>query len=188
MTTPRTGTCMADPPGHEDLECPRSSGRSLPHRQPDPVRDAGSVTLFLVISVLGLLVLVGLVVDGGAKIRAIQRADALAGEAARAAGQAINTPAAITGQARTVDRHAALAAAQTFLRTNHVTGTATVVNGGASVQVQVRISTPTVFLGLIGINHTTVTGQATADLITTSNTQAAGLGVYPVLAGMRRTS
>ena len=36
--------------------------------------------------------------DGGAKVRAVQRADALAGEAARAGGQAIVLPAAIQGQ------------------------------------------------------------------------------------------
>ena len=45
---------------------------------------AGSVTLFGVVAGLALLVLVGLVVDGGAKVRAVQRADAIAAEAARA--------------------------------------------------------------------------------------------------------
>jgi uroporphyrinogen-III synthase len=39
---------------------------------------------------------VGLVVDGGVKIRAVQRADTLAAEARRAGGQAIRVPLAIT--------------------------------------------------------------------------------------------
>jgi len=121
---------------------------------------------------LGLLVLVGLVVDGGAKVRAIARADALAGEAARAAGQAIDVPAAIAGRERTVDARAAVAAAQAFLRANRVTSTATVVDGGHAVEVRVRISTDTVFLGLIGIHRMSVEGQATADLVTTDTPQA----------------
>jgi hypothetical protein len=49
-------------------------------------------------SVVGLLRVVGLVVDGGVKIRAIQRADTLAAEARRAGGQAIRVPLAITGR------------------------------------------------------------------------------------------
>ncbi|NLT56892.1 MAG: hypothetical protein GXX79_20475 [Actinomycetales bacterium] len=134
--------------------------------------DRGSASLFLVISMLGLLVLVGLVVDGGAKVRAIARADALAGEAARAAGQAIDVPAAIAGRERTVDARAAVAAAQAFLRANRVTSTATVVDGGHAVEVRVRISTDTVFLGLIGIHRMSVEGQATADLVTTDTPQA----------------
>lgn len=45
--------------------------------------EAGSVTVFVAISVLGLLLLIGLVADGGAKLRATQRADSVAAEAAR---------------------------------------------------------------------------------------------------------
>lgn len=153
-SSPRTGA---------QRPCPGSRTAAL---------DAGSASLFLVISMLGLLVLVGLVVDGGVKVRAIGRADALAGEAARSAGQAINAPAAITGRATTVDRRAAVAAAQTFLRTNHVAGTVTVINGGEAIRVQVRISTDTVFLGLVGIHRMHVSGQATAELVTTDDTRA----------------
>ena len=50
----------------------------------DPER--GSVTVFFAISVLGLLLLIGLVADGGAKLRATQQAAATAAEAARATG------------------------------------------------------------------------------------------------------
>ncbi len=78
--------------------------------------DEGSVTLFLAITVVGLLVLLGLVVDGGAKIRAVQHADAVAADAARAGGQAINVPAAITGAAPTVDARAASPPRDAYLR------------------------------------------------------------------------
>src|SRR4029453_18414060 len=67
-------------------------------RAHDVNRITGTHTLFLVISVVGLLRVVGLVVDGGVKIRAIQRADTLAAEARRAGGQAIRVPLAITGE------------------------------------------------------------------------------------------
>ena len=56
------------------------------------------MTLFFAVAVVGLLVLLGLVVDGAAKVRAVQRADTLAAEAARAGGQAIALPPTIAGR------------------------------------------------------------------------------------------
>ena len=127
--------------------------------------DAGSVTLFLAITVVGLLVLLGLVVDGGAKIRAVQHADAVAADAARAGGQAINVPAAITGAAPTVDARAAVAAANGSLRGAGVTGTVGVTDAGQSLDVEVTTTTRTVFLGLIGITTMTVHGHAHVTLV-----------------------
>jgi hypothetical protein len=127
--------------------------------------DSGSVTLFLVISVIGLLALVGLVVDGGAKVRAVQRADALAAEAGRAGGQAINVPMAITGEAPTVNTRAALAATQNYLSKNGVQGIVTVTNAGRTLDVEVTTDTETIFLGIIGINSMTVQGHARVTLV-----------------------
>ena len=138
------------------------AARGRAHTSPS---DSGSVTLFLVISVVGLLTLVGLVVDGGAKVRAVQRADALAAEAGRAGGQAINVPAAITGEGPTVDAQAAVAAAQTYLTRNGVSGIVTVTDAGHTLDVQVTANTETIFLGLIGINSMTVHGHATVTLV-----------------------
>ena len=125
--------------------------------------DDGSATVFLSITVLGLLVLIGLVVDGGAKIRGIQRADALAADAARVAGQRIDVPDAITGNDPTLDTRAAAAAARAYLTARGVTGTVTTT--GTTVTVTVTDSTPTVFLGLIGIHTLTVDGHASATLV-----------------------
>ncbi|MGB8385495.1 MAG: pilus assembly protein TadG-related protein, partial [Dermatophilaceae bacterium] len=50
--------------------------------------DRGSVTLWVAVSVATILAVVALVADGGAKIRAAERADIVAGEAARAASYA----------------------------------------------------------------------------------------------------
>ena len=123
------------------------------------------MTLFAVVAALALLVLVGLVVDGGAKVRAVQRADALAAEAARAGGQAIVLPAAIQGRPPRADPAAAVAEANAFLARQGVTGTVAVTDAGRSLDVTVTTSTPTVFLSLIGIGDLAVTGHASATLV-----------------------
>ena len=127
-------------------------------------REAGSVTVFVAITVLGILVLCGLVVDGGAKLRAVQRADRVATEAARAAGQAADPAALASGEAR-VDRQAAVDAATAFLTAAGEAGTATVSADDTAVEVTVTTTAPTVFLGLIGIPAFTVTGHGRAILV-----------------------
>jgi len=127
--------------------------------------DGGSVTLFCCISVVGLMILVGLVVDGGAKVRALQRADRLAAEAGRAGGQAIDVSAAIAGDAPTIDKQAAVLASQAYLRANGVSGTVAVTDTGRALVVDVTTTTATVFLGLIGVNTLTVHGSAKVVLV-----------------------
>lgn len=127
--------------------------------------DDGSVTLFFCIAVVGLLVLVGLVVDGGAKVRALQRADRLAAEAGRAGGQAIDVSAAIAGEAPTLNVQAAVYATQAYLRANGVTGTVSVTDAGRALVVDVTTTTDTVFLGLINMNTMTVHGSAKVVLV-----------------------
>jgi hypothetical protein len=89
-------------------------------------------TLFLVLSVVGLLRVVGLVVDGGVKIRVIQRADTLAVEAMRAGGQAIRVPLAITGEPPLAVARAAAAAAEAYLWTDEVTGDVVITTEAAN--------------------------------------------------------
>ena len=127
-------------------------------------RDAGSVTVFVAVTVLGILILCGLVVDGGAKLRAVQHADRVATEAARAAGQAAD-PAALAGGEARVDRRAAVDAATAFLSAAGATGSATVSADGTAVEVSVTTTAPTVFLGLMGIPAFTVTGHGRATLV-----------------------
>ncbi len=110
------------------------------------------------------VVVIGLAVDGGAKVAATQRANAIADEAARAGGQALDVSAALAGQVR-VDSAAAVAAAQDYLDRNGVQGAVTVVDGD-TLTVTTTITEPTTFLGLIGIQTMTVEGSGTADLIT----------------------
>ncbi|HEY8722155.1 pilus assembly protein TadG-related protein [Pengzhenrongella sp.] len=127
--------------------------------------ESGSVTVFLVIVVVGILILAGLVVDGGAKLRATQSADAIAAEAARTAGQVINRPDAIATGAVVVDRQGAANAAQGYLAANQVNGSVALGEDGTTLEVRVTSSAPTVFLGLIGIPTLTATGQASIELV-----------------------
>ena len=137
---------------------------ALRRRVADTDREAGSVTVFVAITALGILILCGLVVDGGAKLRAVQRADRVATEAARAAGQAADLAALAGGEAR-VDRQAAVDAATAFLTAAGESGTATVSADDTAVEVTVTTTAPTVFLGLIGIPAFTVTGHGRAILV-----------------------
>lgn len=127
--------------------------------------DRGSVSIFIAISVVGLLLIVGLVADGGLKVRAVQQADALAAEAARAAGQVIDAPAAVGGTAVRVDRQGASDAAHTFLAAAGVPGTVNISPGGQAIEVAVTITRPTAFLSLIGITQVSVTGHASVSLV-----------------------
>lgn len=125
--------------------------------------ERGAISVFLAVLVPGLLLIIGLAVDGGAKVAATQRANAIADEAARAGGQALDVAAALAGEVR-VDPPAAVTAAEGYLDRNDVAGSVTVVDGD-TLQVTTTISEPTTFLGLIGISTLTVEGSGTADLI-----------------------
>ena len=122
--------------------------------------DAGMVTTFVVVFTLALLVMAGLVLDGGlalsAKVQAIDDAQA----AARAGAQAIDIPLyRSTGQI-TLDPTQATADAERYLAQSGHTGTVTVT--GDQVSIIVTISQPTQLLSLAGIGHITVTGAGTA--------------------------
>jgi Flp pilus assembly protein TadG len=59
--------------------------------------ERGAIGVFFAVLVPGLLLIIGLAVDGGAKVAATQRANAIADEAARAGGQALDVSAALAG-------------------------------------------------------------------------------------------
>lgn len=126
---------------------------------------AGSVTVFLAITVAGLLLLMGLVADGGLKVRASQRADQIAAEAARAAGQALDTSRVQAGDGAHTDPGAAVAAATAYLSAAGHPGTVAVAPDGTAIEVDVTVTAPTSFLSLIGITQLTVHGHAQASLL-----------------------
>lgn len=134
-----------------------------PARRARPRGEDGSVSLLLVVMVFGLLIAVGLVVDGGQKLRSSQRASDAAGEAARAAVLSVEPGTTIRGQRPRVDQGAARRAAEDYLQRAGVAGSVTV--GDGRVQVRTTSSFTPSFLSIIGLGTQTVTGQASARLV-----------------------
>lgn len=127
--------------------------------------DGGGITVFVAICVLALLSIIGLAVDGGGKMRATERADYIATEAARAGGQAIDPAQAVPGKTITVDPQAAQAAAQAYLNAADTTGTATVSADGKTLTVTTHGTYDTSFLSAVGIGSLNVTGRGKASLL-----------------------
>ncbi|GAA1026195.1 hypothetical protein GCM10009557_03040 [Virgisporangium ochraceum] len=126
--------------------------------------DEGRINVFVATALLSVLVIIGLSADGAGMLRAIVRADHIAAEAARAGGQAIALPQAVTGGDKVLDPGRATAAARQYLDAAGVVGTVRVEDGETLV-VTVTVAYDTVMLGLIGFERTTVTASATAHLV-----------------------
>ncbi|WP_406346936.1 pilus assembly protein TadG-related protein [Streptomyces sp. NBC_00648] len=127
--------------------------------------DRGGVSVFVAVCVIALIGIIGVAVDGGSTMRATERADYLAGEAARAGGQALSPAAAISGRAVVADPQAAVAAAQAYLRSADATGTVSISADGKSLTVTVTGSYSTKFLAAVGIDSLPVTGHGRATLL-----------------------
>ncbi|OQR63431.1 hypothetical protein B6E66_13905 [Streptomyces maremycinicus] len=137
------------------------------HAKDSPARcgDRGGVSVFVAVCVLALIAIIGVAVDGGGKMRAVERADYLAGEAARAGGQALDPAQAISGTAVVVDAQDARAAAQAYLRAAGAAGTVSVSGDGKTLTVHVTGAYDTKFLSVAGIGSLPVTGRGTATLL-----------------------
>ncbi|GLH99794.1 pilus assembly protein TadG-related protein [Phytohabitans aurantiacus] len=130
-------------------------------------RDEGRISLLVIVLTFAVLAMIGLSVDGGGKVRALRRADNLAAEAARAAGQAVQGSEAIPGGDKLVDPGPAVAAAQIYLAAAGETGAVVVSQDRMQITVTVTITYTTVFLGLVGLDTLPATRQATAVLVET---------------------
>lgn len=133
-------------------------------------RDGGSMSLFFALTTVALLMVMGLLVDGGGALNASNRAESLAQEAARTAGQQLDPAQAIQGTAITIDPDAAAAAAQDYLAAAGVQGDVQISNDGKTMTVTVQDTYNTYFAQLLGKGTITVTGSASAHL----QTQAGG--------------
>lgn len=121
--------------------------------------------MFVVVFFVALLAAAGLVIDGGAKLRAARQASAIAEEAARAGAGHIDRDRAYSQGGRfIVDRNAAVTAARTHLANSHTTGSVT-ATGAQKIRVTVTVHKPTLLLSAIGIGDVSVTKTATADLL-----------------------
>ncbi|AJF70502.1 membrane protein (plasmid) [Streptomyces vietnamensis] len=133
-------------------------------------RDRGSLSPFYALSAIGIIMLMGLLVDGGGALNATNRATGLAQEAARAAGQQLNVPAAVQGTDITVDPDAAVAAAQDYLAAQNASGNVTITDGGQRLEVTVHDTYNTLCAQFVGRSTISVSGTAHARL----HTQAGG--------------
>ena len=122
--------------------------------------EGGQVTAMWAILALALLVLAGLVYDGGQILTARREANNLARQAARAGAQQLDENSLRAGEP-TLDPTAADAAARGYLARQNVTPTAVVV-AGSTVTITVTLRQPTPLLALVGINGRTVTSTASA--------------------------
>ena len=130
-------------------------------------RERGSVTTWVALSAVVMIVLVGLAIDLGGQVYAKQRAQDIAAQAARAAGQQLQGGAAVRGQGAVVDPARAAAAARAYLAgAGDVTGSAT-TRGGDTIIVNTTSTYHTTFLSIIGIGSLTVTGHAQAHITRT---------------------
>jgi hypothetical protein len=121
-----------------------------------------SVSVFVSVITVALIVTAGLVIDGGQKIAASSRAEGAAAGAARAAANAAATQA-LAGSDST---GSAVVAAKAYLRGQpDVTGTVSVSRG--LVTVRTRSSASTLFLSVIGIDSVTAQGSAEANTVAT---------------------
>lgn len=111
----------------------------------------------MLVCAVTLMMILGLVVDGGAKARALDHAGAIASEAARAAA-ATYRPGDIA-----IDPQAANQAAQDYLTAAGATGSVTVT--GLDVAATATLRQDTVFLPLVGIDAFTVTGAGQAQVV-----------------------
>ncbi|MER8236141.1 pilus assembly protein TadG-related protein [Streptomyces sp. NPDC094049] len=132
--------------------------------------DRGSLSPFYALSAIGIIMIMGLLVDGGGALNATNRATGLAQEAARTAGQQLHVPAAVQGTEITVDPDAAVAAAQDYLAAQNVSGSVAVTDGGQRLEVTVHDTYNTLFAQFVGRSTISVSGTAHARL----HTQAGG--------------
>ncbi|RZT85558.1 hypothetical protein EV383_2431 [Pseudonocardia sediminis] len=126
-------------------------------------RGGGAVSAPMAAAVLALFIAIGLGIDGVRAAQGLAGADAIAEEAARAAGQALDVTQLRRGRAA-VDPNAAVAAARGYLARAGADGSAEIV-GPQRIRVEARLARPTVLLGIVGREEIVSTGTAEALLV-----------------------
>ncbi len=120
------------------------------------------MAVFMVLATTIVVIFVGMAVDLTGKLHAMQRAQDVARQAARAAAQAADGPSAVKGLPAQVDPFRGAQAGQAYLDAAGLRGSVTVA--GDAVTVDTIATYEPVFLGLAGVGSQTVTGTSTARL------------------------
>ena len=125
--------------------------------------ESGQLSAFVAAIGVALVLVAGLVVDGGSILTARQQAVNDAFEAARAGAQSLDLSALRSSGAVTLDPTTATTAAETYLASIGATGSVTV--SGDVVSVTVELHKPVAILSAVGVGPVTVVGNATATAI-----------------------
>ena len=108
--------------------------------------DEGASALLIMMCIPVLIAALGLVVDYGGRLGTENQAQWTADQAARAAGQRIQVSIAQTsGVPTTLDANTAVAAGESVITAEGMTGTVTIANGQVQVTVQTRYNAKILF-------------------------------------------
>lgn len=133
--------------------------------------DRGRVSVFVAVAMPAVLLFLALAWDVSGYLRALHRADAVASEAARAAGQAVDLPRLLRGDGIGVDPDEARRAAEAYLDDARlvdarVSGQVRVSGDGSRLSVTVEVDYRPLLVGAFGFGSPPVaTGQAEALLV-----------------------
>jgi Flp pilus assembly protein TadG len=147
--------------------------------------DRGTLSVFVALAMVGMIALIGIVIDAGGLLDATVAADEYANEAARAGTQVINVDDAMTGKSITVycpstqprGTLTAQSEAASFLKSAGVAATAHVTcpaDQPNTVDVSFSTQYHTMLLSVFGIDSFTINGSGTATLVTGRQTPNGG--------------
>lgn len=122
--------------------------------------EKGTVTVFVSVFMVALLVVAGLVIDGGHTLAARREASYLAESAARAGAQELDVISLRTSDGSALDAEAARRRAEVYLASAGVEGNVWVE--GNTVHVEVTITRRLSLLSLAGIREATVSASGEA--------------------------
>lgn len=122
--------------------------------------ERGSVTVFVVVFTVALLMVAGLVIDGGYTLAAHRRAFNEAEAAARAGAQAIDLDTLRATGTAVLDPDAARTRAEAYLATTGHQGTVEV--DGDTVRVHVEFRQPMLLLSIVGVGPLDINGDGSA--------------------------
>jgi hypothetical protein len=126
-------------------------------------RGGGAISAPMAICILASIVVIGLAIDGVRAAQGVARADAIAEEAARAAGQALD-PTSLARGIAAIDPDAAAEAAREYLAAAGARGEVTIPVPDR-IRVDVTVDQPAVLLGAVGRPVLTSRGSAEAILV-----------------------
>jgi len=144
--------------------CQAGHGR---HQEVTAGCEAGSVSVLVAVLGFALLLMLGLVVDGGRQLIAYRRAANDAEQAARAGAGTVK-PAGLRTGSYILDPAAATAAARRYLSASRPGGQITasgITVTGNTVAVTVTLRRTTTFLAAVGITGVSATGRGRAQLV-----------------------